>query len=91
MNKSELIDHIADRSGLSKADAGTALDAVVGAITDTLGRGGEVSIGGFGKFSVSSRAARTGRNPATGATIQIAASKAPKFSAAKALKDATNK
>ena len=52
MNKSELIDHIADRSGLSKADAGTALDAVVGAITDTLGRGGEVSIGGFGKFSV---------------------------------------
>jgi DNA-binding protein HU-beta len=91
VNKSELIDHIADRAGLTKADAGAALDAATGAIADTLGRGGEVSIGGFGKFSVSHRAARSGRNPATGATIQIAASKAPKFSAAKALKDATNK
>ena len=91
MNKSELIDHIADKAGLSKSDASAALDATVDAISGALSRGSEVSVAGFGKFSVSNRAARQGRNPATGATIQIAASKAPKFSAAKALKDHVNR
>ncbi len=91
MNKSELIDHIAEKAGLSKSDAASGLDAAVEAITGALARGGEVSVAGFGKFSVTHRAARQGRNPSTGATIQIAASNAPKFSAAKALKDAVNK
>lgn len=90
MNKSELVDHIADSAGLSKADAGAAVDAAVEAISGALSRGSDVSIAGFGKFSVTHRAARMGRNPSTGATIHIAASNAPKFSAAKALKEAVN-
>ena len=90
MNKSDLVDAIADSAGLSKADAGRALDAVVDTVTDALKAGDSVSLVGFGTFSVRNRAARTGRNPRTGETIQIAASKNPAFKAGKALKDAVN-
>jgi DNA-binding protein HU-beta len=90
MNKSDLIDAIADSAGLSKADAGRALDAAVDAVTGALKKGQSVSLVGFGTFSVRDRAARTGRNPRTGETIQIAASKNPAFKAGKALKDAVN-
>ena len=90
MNKSELIDAIAADSGLSKADAGRALDAVTNSITGALKDGGSVSMVGFGTFSVKKRAARAGRNPRTGETIQIAASNNPSFKAGKALKDAVN-
>ena len=90
MNKSELIDAVASAADLSKADAGRAIDATVAAITDTLSKGGSLSLVGFGTFSVSERAARSGRNPRTGETIQIAAAKLPKFKAGKALKDAVN-
>jgi DNA-binding protein HU-beta len=76
MNKAELIDAVAARSDLSKTDAGNAVDAVFGAIESSLSRGDSVSLIGFGTFSVSDRAARTGRNPRTGETIQIAASRA---------------
>ncbi|MGV6827366.1 MAG: HU family DNA-binding protein [bacterium] len=90
MNKSELIDAIADGSDISKADAGRALDAMVEAVTAALKDGDQVSIVGFGSFMVRDRAARQGRNPKTGETIQIAASKSPAFKAGKALKDAVN-
>ena len=90
MNKSDLVDAIADSAGLSKADAGRALDAVVSTITATLKSGDSVSLVGFGTFTVRDRAARTGRNPRTGETIQIKASKNPAFKAGKALKDAVN-
>jgi DNA-binding protein HU-beta len=90
MNKSELIDAVADESGLSKADAGRALDAVVSSITAALKAGDTVSLIGFGTYSVKARSARTGRNPQTGATINIKASKVPSFKAGKALKDAVN-
>jgi len=90
MNKSDLIDAIADSAGLSKADAGRALDGVVDAITGALKGGNAVSLVGFGTFSVRDRAARTGRNPRTGESIKIAASKNPAFKAGKALKDAVN-
>jgi len=90
MNKAELIDVIAGAGDLSKASAGRVLDAVIDAITKTLQGGGQVSITGFGTFSVRDRAARQGRNPRTGETIQIAASKAPGFKAGKAFKDALN-
>ena len=90
MNKSELIDAIATDSGLSKADAGRALDAVTSSITGALKGGGSVSMVGFGTFSVKKRAARAGRNPRTGETIQIKASNNPAFKAGKALKDAVN-
>jgi DNA-binding protein HU-beta len=90
MNKSELIDAIASSSGLSKADAGRALDGFTSAITGALSGGGSVSMVGFGTFSVKHRAARAGRNPRTGETIQIKASNNPSFKAGKALKDAVN-
>lgn len=90
MNKSELIDLIAESTDISKAKAGAALDAVVSGITGALKKGDTVSLVGFGTFSVKSRAARTGRNPQTGATIQIKASKVPGFKAGKALKEAVN-
>ena len=90
MNKSDLVDAIADSAGLSKADAGRAVDSFVGTITGALQSGDAVSLVGFGTFSVRDRAARTGRNPRTGDTIQIAASKNPAFKAGKALKDAVN-
>ena len=90
MNKSELLAAMAAKSGLSQADAGKALTAFCDVVGETLGKGGEVQITGFGSFGVSERAARIGRNPQTGATLQIAALRAPKFKAGKALKDAVN-
>ncbi len=90
MNKAELVDAIAEGAGITKADANAALDAMIDAITGALAKGDKISLPGLGSFGVSDRAARTGRNPATGAEIQIPASKAAKFSAAKALKDALN-
>jgi|TARA_R110002072_G_scaffold25932_10_gene86421 DNA-binding protein HU-beta len=90
VNKTELIDVIASAADLSKADAGRALDAVVDSITETLTKGDQVALVGFGTFSVKQRNARAGRNPQTGATIQIAASTVPSFKAGKALKDAVN-
>jgi DNA-binding protein HU-beta len=90
MNKAELIDAVANAADLSKADAGRAVDAVVEAVTKALKKGQQVSVVGFGTFSVKTRAARSGRNPRTGETIHIAASKVPGFKAGKALKDAVN-
>ncbi|RMH47384.1 MAG: HU family DNA-binding protein [Gammaproteobacteria bacterium] len=90
MNKSELINAIAQNADLSKAAAGRALDAFIDAVTEALRKGEQVSLVGFGTFSVKERAARTGRNPQTGETIQIAAAKVPGFKAGKALKDAVN-
>ena len=90
MNKSELIDHIAESADLSKADAGRALDALVDAVKITLKKSGTVTLVGFGTFSVGKRAARTGRNPQTGAAIKIKAAKVPKFKPGKGLKDAVN-
>jgi DNA-binding protein HU-beta len=91
MNKSELIEAVAKSSDLSKAAAGRAVDAAVAAITGALKKGDSVTLIGFGTFKVTKRAARTGRNPRTGAELKIAARKAPGFSAGKALKDAVNK
>ena len=90
MNKSDLIDAIAASTGLTKADAGRALDATTDNIAATLQKGQSVSLVGFGTFSVKHRAARQGRNPRTGETINIAASVQPKFKAGKGLKDALN-
>ena len=90
MNKSDLVQSVADDSGLSKADSAKAVDAVFACIMKSLQDGGDVRVVGFGTFSVSERAASTGRNPQTGETIQIAASKQPRFKAGKALKDALN-
>ena len=90
MNKSELINVIANKTDLTKADAGHALDAVTTSITNSLKNGEAVTLIGFGTFEVRDRAARAGRNPRTGETIQIKASKAPAFKAGKALKDAVN-
>ncbi len=90
MNKGDLISAVADGTGLSKADAGRAIDATTSAIAGELSGGGRVSLVGFGTFSVSHRAARMGRNPATGASIHINASNVPKFKAGKALKEACN-
>ena len=90
MNKSELIDQIAADAEISKAAAGRALDAAVAAVKQTLKKGGSVTLVGFGTFHVGKRAARTGRNPRTGATIKIKPAKIPKFRPGKALKDALN-
>ncbi len=90
MNKNDLVSSVADAAGLSKADAAKAVDGTFDAITNALKSGDNVQLVGFGNFSVSDRAARQGRNPQTGATIQIAASKQPKFKAGKSLKDAVN-
>lgn len=88
MNKSELIEKMADAADISKAAAAKALDALTDEIAGALKAGDTVSLIGFGTFSVKERAARTGRNPQTGATIEIKASKTPSFKAGKALKDA---
>jgi len=88
VNKGELIEHIAKQADLSKAAASRALEAVIGGVRTTLKKGGTVSLVGFGTFSVTKRAARTGRNPRTGAAIKIKAAKVPKFRPGKALKDA---
>src|SRR5690606_17819718 len=85
MNKSELIDAIAEKGGLSKADAGKALDATIASVTEALKAGDTVTLVGFGTFGVKERAARTGRNPQTGATLEIKASKVPSFKAGKGL------
>lgn len=90
MNKNDLIAAVADNTGLSKADATKAVDGVLESVTSELKSGGEVRLVGFGTFSVANRAASTGRNPRTGESIQIPASKQPKFKAGKALKDAVN-
>ena len=90
MNKSELIGVIASESGLSKADAARALNATIDAITNAMSSGDGVQLTGFGSFVVRDRAARTGRNPQTGAAIQIAASKVAAFKAGKNLKEVVN-
>lgn len=90
MNKSELIDQIANDADLSKAAAGRALDATIFAVSKALKGGGSVTLVGFGTFYVGKRAARTGRNPRTGASIKIKSAMVPKFRAGKALKDAVN-
>jgi len=90
VNKSELIEVIAKQSEISKAAAGRALDAAIAAIKQSMKKGNDVTLVGFGTFSVGKRAARAGRNPRTGATIKIKAAKVPKFRPGKALKDAVN-
>ncbi len=90
VNKSELIDAIAKSADISKAAAGRALDATVTSIKTSLRKGSMVTLVGFGTFYVGKRAARSGRNPRTGASIKIRAAKVPKFRAGKALKDALN-
>ena len=90
MNKSELIDQIAKQADISKAAAGRALDATVGAVTTAMKKGGMVTLVGFGTFAVNRRAASTGRNPATGAAIKIPASNQAKFKPGKGLKDSIN-
>lgn len=90
MNKTQLIEVIADKSGLKKKEAEAALNAMTEAIAEALKAGDKVQLVGFGTYEVKERAARTGRNPKTGETIEIAASKHPAFTAGKALKDAVN-
>ena len=90
MNKNDLVSAVADAAGLTKADAGRAVDGVFDSISSALKSGGDVRIVGFGTFSVAHRAATTGRNPRTGETIQIKASKQPKFKAGAPLKEAVN-
>ena len=91
MNKQELIVAMAEKANLSKKDAESALNAFVCTVEDTLAKGGKVQLVGFGGFEVRTRAARTGRNPQTGAEMKIAAAKVPAFKAGKALKDLVNK
>jgi DNA-binding protein HU-beta len=90
VTKAEFIDQVAEKASLSKKDASEAVDAVLVTIEEALKRGSDVVFSGFGKFSVSARGAREGRNPATGEKIQIKASKVPKFSAGAALKKSVN-
>lgn len=90
MNKTELIAAVAEKAELSKKDAEKAVKAFTDAVSEELVKGGKVQLVGFGTFEVSERAAREGRNPQTGETMTIAASKSPKFKAGKALKDAVN-
>jgi DNA-binding protein HU-beta len=90
VTKAEFIDHVAEKASLSKKDASEAVDAVLETIEEALKRGSDVVFSGFGKFSVSSRGAREGRNPATGEKIQIKASNVPKFTAGAGLKKAVN-
>lgn len=91
MNKNELIADVAKKAGLSKTDAAKAVDAFVEVVTGALKKGGDVRLVGFGTFKVTKRAATEGHNPRTGEKIKIAASKQPKFTAGKGLKDAVNK
>lgn len=90
MNKTELIEHIANKADISKAAATRALEALIGGVKTTLKKGDSVSIVGFGTFAVTKRASRSGRNPRTGATIKIKSAKVPKFRPGKALKDHLN-
>ncbi len=91
MNKSQLIEKIAEGADISKASAGRALDSFIESVTGALKESDSVALVGFGTFAVRERAARTGRNPQTGASIEIAAANVPSFKAGKALKDACNK
>jgi DNA-binding protein HU-beta len=91
MNKNELVSAVADKSGITKAQAADAIDATLDVITSALKSGDEVRLLGFGNFVVADRKATTARNPQTGATVNVPASKAPKFKPGKALKDAVNK
>ena len=91
MNKSELVEAMAKKAGLSKKDTEAAVNAFTDTVTGALKKGDKVTLIGFGTFEVAKRAAREGRNPQTGAVMKIAASKAPKFKAGKALKDTVNK
>ena len=90
MNKAEFVDAVADKASMSKADATSAVDAVLDTLTDALKQGEQVTLIGFGTFLVRTREARTGRNPRTGEPLEIAASKIPSFKAGKALKDSVN-
>ncbi|CAN5670067.1 MAG: HU family DNA-binding protein [Acidimicrobiia bacterium] len=90
MNKTEMVDAVAEATGSSKAAAGSSVEAVLDSITKSLRNGEKVTLPGFGTFEVRQRAARTGRNPQTGATIQVQASKAPAFKAGATLKSAVN-
>jgi len=90
VNKNDLVEAVSERTGLAKSDAARAVEAVLGAITETLQKGDQVALTGFGTFAAKTRAARTGRNPRTGEAIAIPASRAPTFKAGKALKDAIN-
>ncbi len=90
MNKTELVEHIAGKSDISKAAASRALASIIDAVKKTLKKGDTVTLVGFGTFSVSKRAARTGRNPRTGAALKIKAAKVPRFKPGKGLKDALN-
>ncbi len=90
MNKNDLVAAVADASGISKADAGKAVEATFDAVTKALKKGDEVRLVGFGTFAVAKRKASTGRNPRTGEEMKIPASNQPKFKAGKALKDAVN-
>ena len=90
MNKNDLIDSVAERTSLAKSDAARAVEAVLGAIAESLQKGDAVTLSGFGTFATKERAARTGRNPRTGEPIDIPASKVPGFKAGKGLKDAVN-
>ena len=90
MNKSQLIEHVASKTDMPKREAADAVDAVLQTIEESLSRGGEISLTGFGKFSVAQRNARQGRNPRTGETIEIKAARVPRFSAGAGLKSAVN-
>ena len=90
MNKNDVIDAVAERTGLAKSDAARAVEAVISTVTEALQKGDAVALSGFGNFVAKSRAARTGRNPRTGEAIAIPASRVTSFKAGKALKDAVN-
>ena len=90
MNKNELVEVVSERTGLAKSDAARAVEAVLGTITETLRKGDQVALSGFGTFVAKTRAARTGRNPRTGEPVAIPASRAPAFKAGKGRKDALN-
>lgn len=90
MNKTELVERIAEKADLSRRDAESAVDAALRTIEEQLANGGEIALTGFGKFHVASRGARTGRNPQTGAPIEIKASRVPRFSAGSKLKQVVN-
>ncbi len=90
MNKKELIAAMAEKAELTQKDAGKALDAFLATVTEELVKGEKIQLTGFGNFEVTERAEREGRNPKTGETMKIAATKAPKFKAGKSLKDAVN-
>jgi DNA-binding protein HU-beta len=91
VNKTELVEYMAKQADVSKAAAGRSLEALIAAVRTTLKKGGTVSLVGFGTFAVGKRAARTGRNPRTGAALKIKAAKVPKFRPGKGLKDVVNK